>query len=232
MHVVVDGRVIVDMFHIKESGEWTGWVQIDGERISVDGFHGGRDRTFGVRVADQINFWIWLDAGFEDRAIQAWIIEAGDGSVRYVDGGITHTDGTLSKRLVKIEHDVTFDGDRKRPAVATLSLTDEDVRTYQVTADSPRQQVNAYYGQPLPKLSFDDLGGGEYFLHFPWSSADADELVALEAGAISIDQLMRFDLEGMVGYGILEILSGSDGYKRYLSNWPAMDMTPFKQRGG
>ena len=109
------------MYHMKETGRWTGWVQIDGERIPVDGFHGGRDRTFGVRVADEINFWLWLDAGFEDRAIEAWVIESHDGTVQYVDGGITHVDGTLSKRFVKIEHDVEFDGDRKRPAHVVLS---------------------------------------------------------------------------------------------------------------
>ena len=229
MHAEVDGRVILDMFHIKESGTWTGWVQIDGERTSIDGFHGGRDRTFGVRVADEINFWLWLDAGFEDRAVQAWIIEDGDGTVDYVDGGITHVDGTLSKRIVKIDHEVDFDADRKRPARATLDITDEDGHTFQLTAESPNQHVNAYYGQPLPKLAFENLGAGEYFLHFPWNSTDHDELAALEAGSMSIDQLMRFDVDGMTGHGIFEILSGSDGYQRYLANWPAMDMSPFTQ---
>ena len=131
-----DGRQLADMYHMKEPGRWTGWVEIDGQRISVDGFHGGRDRTFGVRVADKIDFWLWLDAGFEDRAIEAWIIESSDGTVNYVDGGITHTDGTLSKRFVKIEHDVEFDGDRKRPASAVLVFTDEDGKTYRVTADA------------------------------------------------------------------------------------------------
>ena len=42
-----DGLLLADMYHMKEPGRWSGWVQIDGERISVDGFHGGRDRTFG-----------------------------------------------------------------------------------------------------------------------------------------------------------------------------------------
>ncbi len=128
--------MLADMYHMKEPGRWTGWVQIDGERISVDGFHGGRDRTFGVRVADKIDFWLWLDAGFEDRAIEAWIIESADGTVNYVDGGITHADGTLSKRFVKIEHDVEFDGDRKRPARAVLVFTDEDGGTHRVSADA------------------------------------------------------------------------------------------------
>ena len=115
----------------------------------MDWFHGGRYRTFGVRVADEIDFWLWLDAGFGDRAIEAWIFETADGEVTYVDGGITHTDGTLSKRFVKIEHDVTFDGDRKRPSSAVLVFTDEDGATYRVTADAPNQHVNAYYGLPM-----------------------------------------------------------------------------------
>jgi len=212
MKVEVDGKAIVDMFHMKESGRWTGWVQIDGERISVDGFHGGRDRTFGVRDADQIDFWLWLDIGFADRALQGWVIERHDGTVQYVDGGITRTDGTTSRRFTSIEHEVTFDGDRKRPAQAVLVFTDEDGETLRVTGES-MQHVNAYYGQPLPRMGLEDLGGGAFFLHFPWNSAD---------------QLMRFQLGDETGYGIFEILSGGDGYARY-PNWPAMDMTPFRQ---
>ena len=71
----------------------------------------------------------------------------------YVDGGITHNDGTLSKRFVRIEHDVEFDGDRKRPASAVLVFTDEDGATYRVTADAPHQHVNAYYGLPMSKCT-------------------------------------------------------------------------------
>ena len=153
-----NGVALADMYHIKEPGRWSGWVQIDGERISVDGWHGGRDRTFGVRVSDKIDFWLWLDAGFSDHAIEAWVFESSDGTVNYVDGGITHNDGTLSKRFVSIEHDVEFDGDNKRPARAVLVFTDEDGATYRVTADAPNQAVNAYYGLPLSKLKYVDLG--------------------------------------------------------------------------
>ena len=37
------------------------------------------------------------------------------------------------------------------------------------------------------------------------------------------------DLGKALGHGIFEILSGSDGFDRYSRNWPAMDMTPFRQ---
>ena len=75
--------------------------------------------TFGVRVADELDFWLWLDIGFEDRAIQAWVIESHDGTVQYVDGGITHVDGTLSKRFVNIEHETEFDGETLKITYAT-----------------------------------------------------------------------------------------------------------------
>lgn len=229
MHVVVDGRVLVDMYHMKQSGIWTGWIEIDGERTSVDGYPGGRDRTFGVRVADELDFWLWLDIGFEDRAIQAWVIESHDGTVQYVDGGITHVDGTLSKRFVKIEHHIEFDADRKRPARTDLVFTDTDGVEHRVTGVASDQHVNAYYGLPLAKMNFEDRGDGEYFLHFPWDSTEPGELTALEAGAMSIDQLMAFDYGAMSGHGIFEILTGGRGPARY-PNWPAMDMTPFRQR--
>ena len=223
-----DGQMLADMYHMKEPGRWTGWVQIDGERISVDGFHGGRDRTFGVRVSDKIDFWLWLDAGFEDRAIEAWIIESSDGTVNYVDGGITHADGTLSKRFVKIEHDVEFDGDRKRPARAVLVFTDEDGETYRVTADAPHQDVNAYYGLPMAHCQYQDLGGGGYFIHFQWDSNDSGQLAETEGKSMALDQLMRFELDGDTGWGIFELLMGGQGYPRY-PNWTAMDMSAFTQ---
>lgn len=224
------GRTLLDMYHMKESGRWRGWVQIEGERISVDGFHGGRDRTFGVRVADEIGMWLWLDIGFADRAIQAWLIEGPDGSIRFVDGGFTNIDGTLSKRFVGIDHEIEFDGDRKRPARAVLTFISEDGQRFDVRGESRNQHVNVYYGMPLGHARREKVGDGEYFFHFAWNAADPEQLVSIEDRSVSIDQLMHFELDGMEGVGIFEILQGGEPHHRYVRNWPTMDMTPFRQR--
>jgi hypothetical protein len=223
-----DGQLLVDQYHIKQPGTFSGWVEIEGERISVDGFHGGRDRTIGLRAAHAIDFWLWIDAGFDDQAIEAWVFESSDEAVYYVDGGITHADGTLSKRFVKIEHDVEFDGDLKAPSRATLIFTDEDGATHRVTANSPHPHVNAYYGLPLPTAQFSDLGEGAYFLHFKWDSNDRDELSQTEDRSMAIDQLMTFEFDGKTGQGIFELVVGGEGYPRY-PNWRAMDMSAFRQ---
>jgi hypothetical protein len=76
--------------------------------------------------------------------------------------------------------------------------------------------------------TYEDLGGGAYFIHFLWDSNNRDALVENEDKAMAIDQLMRFDLDGSTGWGIFEILMGGNAYPRY-GNWPPMDMSKFKQ---
>ncbi|GAC1378391.1 MAG: hypothetical protein NVSMB4_08060 [Acidimicrobiales bacterium] len=202
--------VIADMHHIKQPGRYTGWLQIDGERISVDGFNGGRDRTIGVRVSEKIDFWVWFEANFEDRAIEAWVFETADGTVQYVDGGFTFNDGRQSKRFVSFRHDIGFDGDRKRPTEADIVFVDEDGAEFRVRAKATDLAVNVYHGPPHRSRRARD-GTGSY----RWSSEDPDVLNEMEAGAVALDQLMEFELDGMTGHGIFELLAMGDGYQRY-----------------
>lgn len=210
------GRVIADMQHIKQPGRYSGWVKIDGEEISVDGFLGGRDRTFGVRVADQIDFWVWFEGVFEDRAIEAWVWESSDGTVQYVDGGITFDDGSLSKRFVRFEHDVQFDGDRKRPTHADIVFVDEDGERYGVTARSRDLDVAVYYGRGVSRRQTSD---GLTFT--TWNGNDPDDLQAVESRAVSMDQLMHLEMDDMHGLGIFELLVFGQGYPRYPTWAPA-----------
>jgi hypothetical protein len=207
------GRTLADMHHIKQPARYTGWVSVDGERFEIDGWTGGRDRTFGVRVSEQVDFWLWFEAVFEDRAIEAWVFESSDGSVQYVDGGFTHDSGHLSNRFTRFEHEITFDGDRRRPAHADIVFTDEDGEQFRVTADAREQGVNVYYGAAPPNRVLSDG-----VMHARWNGSDSDDLAVAEAGALSMDQLMRFECNGMTGAGIFELFVMGDGYPRY-PNW-------------
>lgn len=205
-----NGRTIVDMTHIKQPARYTGWVSLDGARMSVDGFDGGRDRTFGVRVADQVDFWLWFEAGFEDRAIEAWVWESSDGAVQYVDGGLTHEDGTLSKRFVTFEHNVTFDGDLKRPVSAHIRFVDEDGKSYEVVARAEHLHTAVYYGRGHTRRQGDGA-----LSYYRWDGNEPEDLQQVETNAVSLDQLMRFEMDGMVGQGIFELLVQGDHYPRY-----------------
>lgn len=207
-----NGRVIVNQNHIQQSATYDGWVNVDGETITIKGFYGSRDRTWGIRNHAEIDMWIWYAAQFDDRAIAAWVWERADGSVLYVDGGFCHTDGTISKRFTQMEHDVTFDGDWKRPLSATVVFTDEDGKRHEVTATSTFPNVNAYYGRNLKR-------GDPSFEWQHWNEDDSEALRQVEALAPASDQVMRYELDGMTGYGIFELWVAGDGYDRYRSNW-------------
>ena len=213
------GRTLADMHHIKQPARYTGWVSVDSERFEIDSWTGGRDRTFGVRVSEQVDFWLWFEAVFEDRAIEAWIFESADGTAQYVDGGLTHDDGTLSKRFVKFEHDIRFDRDKRRPAGADIVFTDEDGKQYAITATANEQLVNVYYGVHQPNRVIGDGG----VIHARWDASNEDEVAFAESGALSMDQLMHFECDGMQGAGIFELFVMGDGYPRY-PNWSPVEM--------
>lgn len=207
------GRTIVDMTHMKQSGSYTGWVQVDGERFPVDGCLGGRDRTFGVRMSVEVDFWLWMAGNFDDRSVEAYVFEARDGTSLYVDGGFTMVDGSLSKRFVKCEHDIRFDGDRRRPTGGEVVFTDEDGKVHRITLNADQQNVGVYYGFAP---AFSEQSGNVSW--YRWNAEDPDRLGEIERGALSMDQLVRYEVDGMVGRGVLELFVMGDGYDRY-PNW-------------
>jgi hypothetical protein len=50
---------------------------------------------------------------------------------------------------------------------------------------------------------------------YAWDSSDPADLEEVESRTISMDQLMIFQLDGMSGHGIFELLIQGDGYERY-----------------
>ena len=70
-------RAFMDYTRLTQNGRYTGWIELDGRRQSVDGFVGTRDRSWGVRPvgtrdpqeivppAPQQFFWLWSPCNFE-----------------------------------------------------------------------------------------------------------------------------------------------------------------------
>ncbi|MDP1966037.1 MAG: hypothetical protein Q8K93_28005, partial [Reyranella sp.] len=71
-------RTFMDYTRLTQNGRYAGWIELDGERRSVDGHVGTRDRSWGVRpvgardsqetvppVPPQF-FWLWSPSSFED----------------------------------------------------------------------------------------------------------------------------------------------------------------------
>ena len=79
-----------------------------------------------------------------------------------------------------------------------------------MTADSPHLDVSAYYGTSHPRRQQGDRSRSP-----PGTAPTRPTSAEVESGAVSIDQLMRFEMDGMTGSGIFELLVGGDHYQRY-----------------
>jgi hypothetical protein len=136
-----------------------------------------------------------------------------DGTFQGVDGGFTFDDNRLSKRFVSFQHDITFDGERKRPRHADIAFVDEDGETFRVTAHAKHQDVNANYGSGSSRRQM-----GDGMSYYKWNSTDSTDLDEIESNLLAIDQLMEFEFAGLTGHGIFELLVRGDHYERY-PNW-------------
>jgi hypothetical protein len=70
-------RTMMDYTRLTQNGRYTGWLEVDGKRESVDGFVGTRDRSWGIRPVGARDpqepappqpaqfFWIWSPCNFE-----------------------------------------------------------------------------------------------------------------------------------------------------------------------
>jgi hypothetical protein len=73
-------RTLMDYTRLTQNGRWTGWVERDGRRETVDGYVGTRDRSWGVRPVGARDaqelapaeppqfYWLWGPSNFEHGA--------------------------------------------------------------------------------------------------------------------------------------------------------------------
>ncbi|HEY5071947.1 MAG TPA: hypothetical protein VII63_07950 [Caulobacteraceae bacterium] len=69
-------RLVMDYTRLTQNGRWSGWIELDGKRDSVEGFMGTRDRSWGVRPVGARDsqevvppqppqfYWIWAPTNF------------------------------------------------------------------------------------------------------------------------------------------------------------------------
>ena len=77
----VGTRTLMDYTRLTQNGRYTGWIELDGKRESVDGWIGTRDRSWGVRPVGARDsqdiappqppqfYWMWSPLNFDDGSL-------------------------------------------------------------------------------------------------------------------------------------------------------------------
>lgn len=118
----VTGRAFLDACRLAQLGSWSGWLEVDGQRMEVtpDHWWGSRDRSWGIRPVGEPEApgitaakeagafrWLYAPMRMSDHALVFICQERGDGSRVLEEAVRLWPDGRVD-HLGRPEHDVTW----------------------------------------------------------------------------------------------------------------------------
>ncbi|HEY5662774.1 MAG TPA: hypothetical protein VIS05_01930 [Ilumatobacter sp.] len=96
----VGARTFFDYTRLTQFGRWDGWIEVDGERITIDAsvpVVGTRDRSWGVRPLGEARpgprsapqfFWMWAPTVFDDACTHLAVNHESDGRAWHESGAV------------------------------------------------------------------------------------------------------------------------------------------------
>lgn len=207
-----DGYVVWHQQHLQQSGTYTGWVEVDGERMPADELWGSRDRTWGVRgpqpgtklntgTAPRATASLWLSAQFPSFAVHCWAGKDAEGRDVFIDGAVARVGSTEPLKHFKTwSYEVRRKADNW-PIETLLSFIDEDGHEVRINARPTDLAIHlagtgyadGFFGQRRDSVHVE----GE-----SWDVADPDARKTY--GRLGGDVLCQFECDGERGWGVFE----------------------------
>ncbi|MGW1944446.1 hypothetical protein ACWCRC_08970 [Streptomyces sp. NPDC001940] len=211
------GRLTLEGRRFVQAGRCDGRLRIGGREVSLDGWTGTRDRSWGVRpvpgeeggrLAEEDRtegfHWIWSPVRFDDRFLMVIVQEDADG-YRTLNDATLVRDGHPDLQLGWPQADITYRTGTRHPESAVVHLMDPLSRKplelgVEILASSPLA-VGAGY-PPADDWQHGTWRGRD------WTDRRSYDLTDPAAHPLAaygvIDHAARFTLDGQVGHGIFE----------------------------
>ncbi|WP_405602128.1 MULTISPECIES: hypothetical protein [unclassified Streptomyces] len=211
------GRLTLEGRRFVQAGRCDGRLRIGGREVSLDGWTGTRDRSWGVRpvpgeeggrLAEENRtegfHWIWSPVRFDDRFLMMIVQEDADG-YRTLNDATLVRDGHPDLQLGWPQADITYRTGTRHPESAVVHLTDPLSRKpleigVEILASSPLA-VGAGY-PPADDWQHGTWRGRDWTDRRSYDLSDPAAHPLAAYGVI--DHAARFTLDGQVGHGIFE----------------------------
>ncbi|MFD5123350.1 hypothetical protein [Streptomyces sp. NPDC058385] len=211
------GRLTLEGTRFVQAGRCDGRLRIGGREVSLDGWTGTRDRSWGVRpvpgeeggrLAEENRtegfHWIWSPVRFDDRFLMVIVQEDADG-YRTLNDATLVRDGHPDLQLGWPQADITYRTGTRHPESAVVHLTDPLSRKplelgVEILASSPLA-VGAGY-PPADDWQHGTWRGRDWTDRRSYDLSDPAAHPLAAYGVI--DHAARFTLDGQVGHGIFE----------------------------
>ncbi|RFC76310.1 hypothetical protein [Streptomyces sp. AcE210] len=211
------GRLTLEGRRFVQAGRCDGRLRIGGREVSLDGWTGTRDRSWGVRpvpgeeggrLAEENRtegfHWIWSPVRFDDRFLMVILQEDADG-YRTLNDATLVRDGHPDLQLGWPQADITYRTGTRHPESAVVHLMDPLSRKplelgVEILASSPLA-VGAGY-PPADDWQHGTWRGRDWTDRRSYDLSDPAAHPLAAYGVI--DHAARFTLDGQVGHGIFE----------------------------
>ncbi|MET7660770.1 hypothetical protein ABZT51_21800 [Streptomyces sp. NPDC005373] len=211
------GRLTLEGRRFVQAGRCDGRLRIGGRTVSLDGWTGTRDRSWGVRpvpgeeggrLAEENRtegfHWIWSPVRFDDRFLMVIVQEDADG-YRTLNDATLVRDGHPDLQLGWPQADIAYRTGTRHPESAVVHLTDPLSRKplelgVEILASSPLA-VGAGY-PPADDWQHGTWRGRDWTDRRSYDLSDPAAHPLAAYGVI--DHAARFTLDGQVGHGIFE----------------------------
>lgn len=211
-----------DITRLTQNGTWSGWIEHDGERITVDpaSWLGSRDRSWGIRGVGGREpnlapdgpgpafYWLWSPLNFPDINLLFDVNETATGA-RWHENAQMAPVGSDPMELAKLvregthAYEITWKPGTRHATAFDMTLTHADaVRTLHLDV------VNTFFmpgiGYMHPTWGHGMFVGADARTHDEYVTADIDES---ELAWQHVQHLVRATQgDGSVGHGLLEML--------------------------
>ena len=141
-------RVQFDYTRLTQFGAWSGWIEVDGERIVVDAADtwGTRDRSWGVRpvgeryaygapTGEPQFYWLWSPVNFGEFCLHFDVNEHGDGRRWHEEALLVPLDGAA--RAQQVDYELEWQPGTRRARSFALRLTDTETGSQAIATFEP-----------------------------------------------------------------------------------------------
>lgn len=227
-----DGRITEHMYRAQQMGRYSGWLEFDGRRLTLDAWLGQRDHSWGVRAEMRTDettppltfyppfFFCWTTVQFKDRGLVIFFKEREPGDLIYFSGEQVRPIGTRASgrdQLVAVQHDLQWHDDPLGQSLAggrfELGFASGERRSVQLRVLPTRYFLKGgLYGGLDGWFHGDDKGK----LHLAHETWDLGDPATRRKTRTLADQVIEVSDGDEIGYGIIEYGVGK-GYPKYAS---------------
>jgi hypothetical protein len=210
-----------DITRLTQNGTWSGWIDVDGERIEVDpsSWRGTRDRSWGIRGVGNREpnpapdgfpafYWLWSPLNFDDLNVLFDVNETPAGSRWHENAQLAPVGSdpeALTERIKEGTHtyDITWKAGTRHATAFDMTLATAD-RSTSIHLDVVDTFFMPGIGYGHPTWGHGMYVGPDERTHDRFETVAIDETDLAWQHVQHLVRAIRDD--GAVGFGLLEML--------------------------